>query len=107
MRDLICGGCELADGDTTEFSPLSHARREHLRTGRDSCSVFARQSATSERRDQPENAGKCDGVLCQNSRATVQLGHAALISFYVALDNGGRQPLPKCRQLRRIGSGLG
>ena len=77
MRDLICGGCELADCDITDFSPLSDARREHLRTGRDSYPVFSLQSATSGRRDQPENARR-PGSVPERSRGGRITSGAAL-----------------------------
>jgi len=73
MRDLICGGCELASDDTTEFSPLFLARREHLRRPRQLPCLLA---ATPERHDQPENAGKCKGAPCQNSRCGMITAYA-------------------------------
>jgi hypothetical protein len=56
MRDLICGGCELAVCDITDLSTLSDDRRKNFRSGRDTL-FLARQSAMPARHDQPEKTG--------------------------------------------------
>jgi hypothetical protein len=61
MRDLICGGCELADNDTTEFSPLSLARREHLRR--------PRQFPLSSRGNLPRRSGMTNRKTPENAKA--------------------------------------